>query len=79
MDAVSKISYSDTCDLMKQVRLIPEPFCAVELYELVAVSAPTARAWVDALEQEGLLEIIGTTKLGNGHEAPVYKRAGAFA
>ena len=79
MDAVSKQSYSDTCDLMKQVRSIQEPFCAHELYELVAVSPPTARVWIEALEQEGLLSIVGWTKLNNGSVAPIYKRAGAFA
>ena len=64
---------------MKQVRTIPEPFYVADLADLVTVSAPTAKVWVEALESEGLLTVVNRIKQPNGYEVPIYKRAGAFA
>lgn len=66
------------CDLMKQVMLIHEPFTSAELVALVVTSPPTTRSWIQAMENEGLLEQCGTTKNNCSHTVPLYKRAGVL-
>ena len=70
--------HSDICDLMKQVRTIAEPFTFSDVADVVLVSRPNARVWVEALATEGLLEECGTAKQKNGKTLPLYKRIGAF-
>lgn len=71
--------HREICDLMKQVRTIQEPFTSADLADLVLVSRPTAKVWVEALAGEGLLDTVGTTQARNGKILPLYKRIGAFA
>ncbi len=73
------IPRSSVCDLMKQVLTISEPFYVRELADLVTISAPTVKVWVEALEVEGLLTVVNRVKQPNGYEVPLYKRSGAFA
>ena len=70
--------HSDICDLMKQVRTIAEPFTCSDVADVVLVSRPNARVWVEALAAEGLLEECGAAKQKNGKNLPLYKRIGAF-
>ena len=70
--------HGEICDLMKQVRTIQEPFTSSDLADVVLVSRPTAKVWVEALAGEGLLETVGTAQMRNGKVLPLYKRIGAF-
>jgi hypothetical protein len=69
---------SEICDLIKQVRVIEEPFSVPDLAELAVVSPLVIGHWVEALEGEGLITPAGKTKWGN-RIINKYRRTGAFA
>ena len=71
------IPRSSICDLMKQVRVIPEPFYVRDLEEMTILKRNTLDLWVRALAEEGLIEAIDTSS--PNRRGYLYKRVGAFA
>lgn len=57
-----QISYS--CDLIKILLAIPQPFTKADVAREAVLSAPTVYAWLAEMENIGLLRQVGTTTCG---------------